>query len=337
MVVSNQGISVGLRKKALVVGLDYYGGRKHNLKAGVKDATAVKYALEYNADETRNFEVDLDLCLDLRTPLTARRLENKLLDLFNQELDVALFYFAGHGGINRSMHSIHEERKPTLGRVFVNDAHSLEMSWLMDQANQSKAKHTIIVLDCCHAGAMGNCPERAGFSKLGYGVTIIAAAEDHDYSKESSDSGVFTGLFVEALKGGAAANLYGEITASSIYAYIDSALGHWDQRPVFKSNVRHEAAIKIGAQSIDKGQLSEIVKLFKEPGSLFPLDPTYEPTSSSRIPENCDVFALLQRLNRINIVVPENAEHMYYAAINSTGCRLTDLGRHYWHLASMSQ
>jgi hypothetical protein len=31
-------------------------------------------------------------------------------------------------------------------------------------------------------------------------------------------------------------------------------------------------------------------------------------------------------------VEPIKEEHMYFAAMNSTGCRLTPLGKHYWSL-----
>jgi hypothetical protein len=33
------------------------------------------------------------------------------------------------------------------------------------------------------------------------------------------------------------------------------------------------------------------------------------------------------------LVEAVNAEFMYFAAMNSTGCRLTPLGRHYWRMA----
>ena len=37
--------------------------------------------------------------------------------------------------------------------------------------------------------------------------------------------------------------------------------------------------------------------------------------------------------NRHGLIVPVDAEHMYYATINSTGCKLTALGAHYRKLA----
>ena len=43
-------------------------------------------------------------------------------------------------------------------------------------------------------------------------------------------------------------------------------------------------------------------------------------------------FKLLQKYNRINLVVPVDAEHMYFAAMESKSCKLTILGEHYWNL-----
>jgi hypothetical protein len=45
------------------------------------------------------------------------------------------------------------------------------------------------------------------------------------------------------------------------------------------------------------------------------------------------VFKSLQQCNRVGLVVPDVVEHMYDAAIQSTGCRLTALGVHYRALA----
>ena len=59
--------------------------------------------------------------------------------------------------------------------------------------------------------------------------------------------------------------------------------------------------------------------------------------SLPRNPEHERIFGDLQMCNRHGIVVPVNAPHMYYAAINSTGCKLTALGAHYRKLAEMKR
>ena len=45
--------------------------------------------------------------------------------------------------------------------------------------------------------------------------------------------------------------------------------------------------------------------------------------------ENVKKFQLLQKYNRVNLVVPEGAPHMWHAAMESKTCRLTALGEHY--------
>ncbi|MCQ2056440.1 MAG: hypothetical protein MJY64_03135 [archaeon] len=52
---------------------------------------------------------------------------------------------------------------------------------------------------------------------------------------ESCGHGVFTELFLGALKG--ENDLFGNMTLGNVYAYVDKALGPWDQRPTFKANV----------------------------------------------------------------------------------------------------
>jgi hypothetical protein len=37
-------------------------------------------------------------------------------------------------------------------------------------------------------------------------------------------------------------------------------------------------------------------------------------------------------LKYVGLVVPVNAEHMYFAAMDSKACKLTALGHHYWRL-----
>jgi hypothetical protein len=49
-------------------------------------------------------------------------------------------------------------------------------------------------------------------------------------------------------------------------------------------------------------------------------------------PANTAKFAILQKFNRVNLVVPIDAPHMWDAAIESKSCKLTVLGEHYRRL-----
>jgi hypothetical protein len=46
-------------------------------------------------------------------------------------------------------------------------------------------------------------------------------------------------------------------------------------------------------------------------------------------PSKTEKFAILQKYNRVNLVVPLDAPHMWHAAIGSKSCKLTVLGEHY--------
>lgn len=51
------------------------------------------------------------------------------------------------------------------------------------------------------------------------------------------------------------------------------------------------------------------------------------------IEEHTQVFAILQEYNRLNLLKPVNADHMWNAAMESKSCKLTALGEHYRRLA----
>lgn len=50
--------------------------------------------------------------------------------------------------------------------------------------------------------------------------------------------------------------------------------------------------------------------------------------------EHEQIFSILQKYVKLNLVTPVGEEHMYYAAINSKSCKLTVSGQHYWNLVS---
>ena len=75
------------------------------------------------------------------------------------------------------------------------------------------------------------------------------------------------------------------------------------------------------------------------------LDPTYEPERHETWaiepngipapnPDHNAIFAILQKYNRVGLLVPEGVSHMWHAAMESKTVRLTALGEHYRSLAS---
>jgi hypothetical protein len=166
---------------------------------------------------------------------------------------------------------------------------------------------------------------------LSEGTTILTASGKDEYAVENNGAGLFTALFIDAMNG-SASDLMGNITPAGIYAHINQSLGAWDQRPIFKTNVKTFTILRKVQPPISLSDLRKLVELFPSKHENFKLDPTYEPTIKCPNDNNVKKFKLLQKYNRINLVVPVDAEHMYFAAMESKSCRLTILGQHYWNL-----
>lgn len=317
-------------RKALIVGINYY---QHfsALFGCVDDAHRVNAVLERNSDGTVNFSGKLLTGTGPTDVVTRASLRDSIRELFVGDCETALFYFAGHGHI-----------ETTGGYLLASDARSgdegLPLSDVLTFANQSGARNRIIVLDSCHAGFAGAHVIAPAFTEIKEGTTILTASTAEQYATEADGVGVFTALFCDAL-GGAAGNLVGEITPGSIYAHIDQSLGPWDQRPVFKTNVKSFVSLRRVQPPISLAELQRILEFFPYPGFEFRLDPSFEPErgpSDSNLPmpdpEKTAKFAVLQKFNRVGLVVPVDAPHMWHAAMQSRACRLTVLGEHYRRL-----
>ena len=223
------------------------------------------------------------------------------------------------------------------GYIVTNDTETydegMSMTDILNIANRSPARNRIIILDCCFSGTMGTpAIADAGIAQIAEGITVLAASRDVEEAIELDGGGVFTKLVLTALKGGAA-DLRGHITSGSVYAYVDQALGAWDQRPVFKTNVTQFSSLRDIDPQVPLETLRKLISYFPTPDSEHSLDPSYEFDEPNHNPAHVAMFKDLQKMEGVGLVVPVGEEHMYYAAINSRSCRLSALGAHYWRLA----
>lgn len=320
-------------RKALIVGIDHYE-QISPLRGAVHDAHSVKGVLERNADGTVNFATPrLMTATAAIDKITRTQLRDAVEELFGDDSDIALFYFAGHGYI--------DDTGGFLCASDCRDGHDgLALSDVMAMANRSRAKNKVIILDSCHGGIVGASSAAAHVAEISEGVTILTASTAEQYAMETGvGSGVFTSLLVDALSG-AAANLVGSITPGSVYAHIDQSLGVWAQRPVFKTNVKKFVSLREAEAPIPLADLQKIAVLFQHAAEQLALDPSYEPERSGKegssvpppdLAKNAD-FAVLQNLVKVNLVRPVGAPHMWHAAMGSKACELTVLGQHYWSL-----
>src|SRR5260370_34926821 len=98
------------------------------------------------------------------------------------------------------------------------------MDEILDLANKSQAKDKVILLDCCHSGALGT-PTITGsnVALLSEGLSVLTASRDSESALEIDGKAVFTSLMVDALQGGAA-DFRGYCTPGSKDADADQVL-----------------------------------------------------------------------------------------------------------------
>jgi Caspase domain len=315
-------------RRALCVGIDQYPGIDASLIGCVSDATSLGNILRKHENNSPNFETRILTAAlgDSNTKITATKLREEIGELLEHPADAALFSFSGHGTENN------------LGGFLVTqDAkryhEGVQMQTVIDLANQSPVKEVVILLDCCHSGHMGNPPAIDNQkSLLREGVSILTASRGAQVSVGEEGGGLFTSLVVDAL-GGGAADIIGHVTAPAIYGYLETALGAWDQRPLFKSHVSTLVPLRKCHPAVELNILRELPTLFPLPAEDLLLSPKYEQTAPDFVISLGAIFEKLQALNRVHLVIPVAAPHMYDAAMSSARCRLTASGRYYWRLA----
>ena len=316
--------------KALIVGIDKY--KDCELHSCEKDAKDISRLLQENFDRTNNFDVKTLL----NEQGTRANIRKNLRELFKHNCDIALFYFSGHGYDDENDGFI-------VSFDFATDDYGISMPEIIKFVNKSKAKNKIVILDCCYSGIAGSTGIIGDESLLSNGTIIMSASRRNELAAGGlyGENSVFTGLFIEALDG-AASDVFGNTTPSSIYAFIDRALGSWQQRPIFKSNVESFISLRKNKPKIEIAEIKRITELFPNKNESILLDSSYEPTNfkgskdRNHEPyfkeENGIKFKILQLFNRNGLVVPCEEENMYETAMNNKACQLTKLGKYYYEL-----
>lgn len=328
-----------MRGRALLVGINQY---EHlpSLAWCVDDALAMREVLQYHANHEPNFACHVLLGVQEELgqptsapeasyePVTFTRLRAALEDLFAYE-EMVVFYYSGHG---------YAAAQGTY--LATQDAHhglpGISLAELVEMANHSRAREVFLIVDSCFSGDAGEPPDGDEVSGLSLrsGVTMLAAAKPDQQAIEMDGHGMFTRLVLGALKGGAA-DVRGWVSAASIYAYVEQALGPWDQRPVYKSNASRLSPIRYCTPDVADDELRRLPRLFPSPDHQFFMSPSYEITSPSSIPEHVAIFKLFKRYQVARLLRPTFAFDLdlYFVAMRSHAVELTPLGQFYWQLA----
>jgi uncharacterized caspase-like protein len=148
-------------RKALIVGINNYPTAP--LSGCKNDAESVANILERNGDNSANFSIKKEMDV-----ATKGKLKGLIRDCFSGDADVALFYFSGHGFID------------AIGGYIVTPDYSqddmgVSMHEILEIVNQSTCRSNVVILDCCHAGFIGN------ISASGQQIAVIKRGCDAPY------------------------------------------------------------------------------------------------------------------------------------------------------------
>lgn len=165
--------------------------------------------------------------------------------------DLVLIYFSGHGKLN-SKFELNLVLKDTETDYLLSTA--LHYNFILDCIEESKCKKIIIILDCCHSGAVGI---KGDISRIltetsGSGTFILCATTGSNVAKEVSElkNGIFTSFLLEGLRTGDA-DLGGDglIDIFELYEYASKRCKYeYSQVTTIKTNF--EERIVIGTKPL---------------------------------------------------------------------------------------
>lgn len=226
------------KRKALVIGIDDYADCP--LRNCVNDAQEIHLILDSS-------EYGFQVKSLLNEEATRRNILKGISELFEDNPEFAIIYFAGHGSSN------------DLSTYLVPiDPDEIDLGVDLDYLRRIVIKKSIpkrsilILLDCCHSGAgnvrsLNNLQSRSITNgdiekvvhSLGSGSVLIAACQSHElaYEEPALNHGVFTFYLLEAMYGDAADH-NGDITVPNLYDFVSQRfMTVTKQTPVFKGDI----------------------------------------------------------------------------------------------------
>jgi serine/threonine protein kinase/formylglycine-generating enzyme required for sulfatase activity len=216
------------RKLALIIGNSEYddSGLAQLVSPG---ADAAELAEVLHDPAIGNFDEVTPL---INQPVAAvRRAISRFYASKNRD-DVLLLYFSGHGILDdrgQLYLAVKDSERDLLRGTAIGAA------FIADEMDRSYSRRQVLILDCCHSGAIARGSKgapglsvgtAAAFEGTGYARVVLTATDSTQYAWEGdqvigeADRSVFTQYLVEGLKTGAAdANADGWITLDELYDY----------------------------------------------------------------------------------------------------------------------
>jgi formylglycine-generating enzyme required for sulfatase activity len=215
---NDQLVTLYQKSKALVIGMDHYGGGWPQLSNGIKDAEEVAKGLT-----AQGFEVTL------KKDLKSEELDRTLKDFFVRDgADVdtrLLLWFAGHGYTVRDEGYIVpvDAPSPTADADFRDKAISLRR--FGEYMREANSRHVLAIFDSCFAGAVFNTARSMPPPAITLATTepVREFISSGEADQQVSDDGMFRKLFLDVLAGkepDADANHDGYVTGTELGLFL---------------------------------------------------------------------------------------------------------------------
>jgi hypothetical protein len=303
-------------RKALLIGNDKYEYARP-LSGAVEDMLSMEKVLGKNEDNTTNFFVkplqnksNYQIYIEIQQFLNASRATRD-----------GLIYFAGHGDLK-------DDRGYICGTNAQEGNPGVSMRWLIRQVNASPIQNIIIILDCCHAGAIISAPANEHqYAELRQGVSILAATSIRDTAGESGGRGVFTAIIEKGLLG-AAMDAKGSVTAHDLHKYASESLNPFQQRPVLKISTGSIIQLRQCLTGTDNILLKQLAgeTFFRSKDELISL-PAEVP--QERGPE-LDRYITLAQFERADLLDIADNKTLVKAIADGDPCGLSLIGQELW-------
>lgn len=310
-------MSDDITRKALFAGNNKYPNAP--LRNCVRDAEQMKDLLKKHENGDPNFYPVL------KKNLTTGKFKAELERLFGNKRKPqhALFYYSGHGYVNDSGIGY------IVGTDYTREEPGVSMDWLFELVNQSEIPEITIILDCCFAGNFGSSVA------LRENVTLLAATGGDDTASEGPTHGYFTEILLKGLEG-AAADVFGNITTTSLYNLADTTFTPWQQRPIYKAHISRVSALRRCGGGLSRSELRKLNSsdFFPDIDRSLGLRPNDVPTDYEKQPRKVEFFCQLQRFEKAGLVECPEGYSLQEAARKNSEVRLSVSGRFYCELVS---
>lgn len=213
----------------MAVGVSRYASSDLDLQFADADATAMTEALRLAAARGPYREVrSLVLTNEEATRQSIMEGLSRFLAQAGPD-DVAVLFVAGHGVRDLESGSYYFLPHPANADTLLSDGLRMSDFDELLRLVRRNARSVIVMLDTCHAGALGiptrrmvSADEMAAQVSTGEGFFLLAATRPGEESKEQRGlgHGAFTFAALEGLRGSADADEDGTVTVSELFGYV---------------------------------------------------------------------------------------------------------------------